>query len=95
MHLILLTQLIFVSGGVCVLGLILHEEHIELLTEDYKELKREVEGKILKEGTLHFTGKRRECASLWLLTVSLNQNSLSFSIAKYVFWFSFRIWFRF
>ncbi|XP_051267765.1 biliverdin reductase A [Dicentrarchus labrax] len=37
-------------------GVILHEEHIELLTEDYKELKREVEGKILQEGTLHFTG---------------------------------------
>ncbi|KAM6920520.1 biliverdin reductase A [Lycodopsis pacificus] len=37
-------------------GVILHEEHIELLTEDYKELKKEVEGKILQEGTLHFTG---------------------------------------
>ncbi|KAK5929186.1 hypothetical protein CgunFtcFv8_010439 [Champsocephalus gunnari] len=37
-------------------GVILHEEHIELLTEDYKELKREVEGKLLQEGTLHFTG---------------------------------------
>ncbi|XP_034411971.1 biliverdin reductase A [Cyclopterus lumpus] len=37
-------------------GVILHEEHIELLTEDYKELKREVEGKILQDGTLHFTG---------------------------------------
>ncbi|XP_068427238.1 biliverdin reductase A [Clinocottus analis] len=37
-------------------GLILHEEHIELLTEDYKVLKREVEGKTLLEGTLHFTG---------------------------------------
>ncbi|KAF3698843.1 Biliverdin reductase A [Channa argus] len=37
-------------------GLILHEEHIELLTEDYKQLKREVEGKTLQEGTLHFTG---------------------------------------
>ncbi|XP_076601059.1 biliverdin reductase A isoform X2 [Chaetodon auriga] len=37
-------------------GLILHEEHIELLTEDYKEIQREVEGKILQEGTLHFTG---------------------------------------
>ncbi|XP_041804266.1 biliverdin reductase A [Chelmon rostratus] len=37
-------------------GLILHEEHIELLTEDYKELRREVEGKILQEGALHFTG---------------------------------------
>lgn len=37
-------------------GVILHEEHIELLTEDYKQLKREVEGKVLQEGTLHFTG---------------------------------------
>ncbi|XP_075935284.1 biliverdin reductase A isoform X2 [Anarhichas minor] len=37
-------------------GVILHEEHIELLTEDYKELKKEVEGKILQDGTLHFTG---------------------------------------
>uniref|UniRef100_A0A4W6CVM1 Biliverdin reductase A n=1 Tax=Lates calcarifer TaxID=8187 RepID=A0A4W6CVM1_LATCA len=37
-------------------GVILHEEHIELLTEDYKVLKREVQGKILQEGTLHFTG---------------------------------------
>lgn len=46
-------------------GLILHEEHIELLTEDYKELRREVEGKILQEGALHFTGKRQWCVSLW------------------------------
>nr|XP_019955748.1 PREDICTED: biliverdin reductase A [Paralichthys olivaceus] len=37
-------------------GLVLHEEHIEILTEEYKGLKREVEGKVLKEGTLHFTG---------------------------------------
>ncbi|KAM8838706.1 biliverdin reductase A [Synchiropus picturatus] len=37
-------------------GLILHEEHIELLTEDYKLLKKEVKGKLLQEGTLHFTG---------------------------------------
>ncbi|XP_070701627.1 biliverdin reductase A [Pempheris klunzingeri] len=37
-------------------GVILHEEHIELLTEDFKELKKEVEGKTLQEGTLHFTG---------------------------------------
>lgn len=37
-------------------GVILHEEHIGLLTEDYKQLKKEVEGKILQEGTLHFTG---------------------------------------
>lgn len=37
-------------------GVILHEEHIELLLEDYKQLKREVEGKTLQEGTLHFTG---------------------------------------
>ncbi|XP_047445129.1 biliverdin reductase A isoform X2 [Mugil cephalus] len=37
-------------------GVILHEEHIELLTEDYNQLKREIEGKILQEGTLHFTG---------------------------------------
>ncbi|KAG8014386.1 Biliverdin reductase A [Nibea albiflora] len=37
-------------------GVILHEEHIELLTEEYKALKREVEGKSLQDGTLHFTG---------------------------------------
>uniref|UniRef100_A0A3P8TTR3 Biliverdin reductase A n=1 Tax=Amphiprion percula TaxID=161767 RepID=A0A3P8TTR3_AMPPE len=37
-------------------GLILHEEHIELLTEDYKELKKMVDGKVLQEGSLHFTG---------------------------------------
>ncbi|XP_012714432.3 biliverdin reductase A [Fundulus heteroclitus] len=37
-------------------GLILHEEHIELLTEDYKQLKKEVAGKVLLEGSLHFTG---------------------------------------
>ncbi|XP_036939449.1 biliverdin reductase A [Acanthopagrus latus] len=37
-------------------GVVLHEEHIELLTEDFKELKRQVEGKQLQEGTLHFTG---------------------------------------
>ncbi|XP_057714125.1 biliverdin reductase A [Corythoichthys intestinalis] len=37
-------------------GLILHEEHIELFSEDYKWLKKEVKGKTLQEGTLHFTG---------------------------------------
>lgn len=37
-------------------GVILHEEHIELLTEEYKQLKKEVEGKTLLEGSLHFTG---------------------------------------
>ncbi|XP_069581886.1 biliverdin reductase A [Brachyistius frenatus] len=37
-------------------GVILHEEHIELLTEDYKELKRQTEGKVLQEASLHFTG---------------------------------------
>ncbi|KAK5599120.1 hypothetical protein CRENBAI_025847 [Crenichthys baileyi] len=37
-------------------GVILHEEHIELLTEDYKLLKKEVDGKVLLEGSLHFTG---------------------------------------
>ncbi|XP_037314910.1 biliverdin reductase A [Pungitius pungitius] len=37
-------------------GVTLHEEHIELLTEDFKALKREIQGKILQEGTLHFTG---------------------------------------
>lgn len=52
-----------IQGSVCVSGVILHEEHIELLTEDFKELKRQVEGKLLQEGTLHFTGKRQECVS--------------------------------
>ncbi|CAH2283127.1 biliverdin reductase A [Pelobates cultripes] len=37
-------------------GKVLHVEHIELLTEEYKQLKREVEGKKLVEGALHFTG---------------------------------------
>ncbi|XP_061549750.1 biliverdin reductase A [Phycodurus eques] len=37
-------------------GVILHEEHIELFSEEYKQLKREVEGKSLQEGMLHFTG---------------------------------------
>jgi len=41
------------------LEVILHEEHIELLTEDFKELKKVAEGKVLQEGTLHFTGKRQ------------------------------------
>ncbi|XP_068604937.1 biliverdin reductase A isoform X2 [Brachionichthys hirsutus] len=36
-------------------GVILHEEHIELLSGGYIELKRQVEGKTLCEGTLHFT----------------------------------------
>ncbi|XP_049604401.1 biliverdin reductase A [Syngnathus scovelli] len=37
-------------------GVILHEEHIELFSEDFKWLKTEVKGKTLQEGTLHFTG---------------------------------------
>uniref|UniRef100_A0A667XU17 Biliverdin reductase A n=1 Tax=Myripristis murdjan TaxID=586833 RepID=A0A667XU17_9TELE len=37
-------------------GVILHEEHIELLSAEYKQLKKEVAGKRLQEGTLHFTG---------------------------------------
>ncbi|KAM6948512.1 biliverdin reductase A [Aplochiton taeniatus] len=37
-------------------GLILHEEHIELLTADFKQLKKDVAGKTLEEGVLHFTG---------------------------------------
>nr|XP_006634403.1 PREDICTED: biliverdin reductase A [Lepisosteus oculatus] len=37
-------------------GKILHEEHIELLTAEYKQLKKDVTGKNLVEGTLHFTG---------------------------------------
>ncbi|XP_061442212.1 biliverdin reductase A [Rhineura floridana] len=37
-------------------GRILHVEHIELLTEEYKQLKKEVAGKELVKGTLHFTG---------------------------------------
>lgn len=59
-------------------GLILHEEHIELLTEDFKVLKREREGKILQEGTLHFTGKRKQCMYLYkdfqnILLLSLSE----------------------
>ncbi|XP_069469227.1 biliverdin reductase A isoform X2 [Ambystoma mexicanum] len=37
-------------------GRILHVEHIEILTEESKQLKKEVEGKELVSGTLHFTG---------------------------------------
>ncbi|XP_061695644.1 biliverdin reductase A isoform X2 [Syngnathoides biaculeatus] len=37
-------------------GVILHEEHIELFSEDYKQLKREIKGKTLQQGILHFTG---------------------------------------
>ncbi|XP_063778524.1 biliverdin reductase A isoform X2 [Pseudophryne corroboree] len=37
-------------------GKVLHVEHIELLTEEYKQLKKEVDGKKLVEGVLHFTG---------------------------------------
>ncbi|XP_075683170.1 biliverdin reductase A [Rhinoderma darwinii] len=37
-------------------GKVLHVEHIELLTEEFKQLKKEVEGKELVEGVLHFTG---------------------------------------
>ncbi len=40
-------------------GLVLHEEHIEILTPDYKQLKKDIAGKTLEEGTLHFTG--RDC----------------------------------
>ncbi|PIO30558.1 hypothetical protein AB205_0115240, partial [Aquarana catesbeiana] len=35
---------------------VLHVEHIELLTEEYRALKKEVNGKTLEEGVLHFTG---------------------------------------
>lgn len=37
-------------------GLVLHEEHIEILTPDFKQLKKDIAGKTLEEGTLHFTG---------------------------------------
>ncbi|CAN2389615.1 Biliverdin reductase A [Pristimantis euphronides] len=37
-------------------GKVLHVEHIELLTEEFKLLKKEVAGKDLVEGVLHFTG---------------------------------------
>ncbi|XP_075068627.1 biliverdin reductase A [Mixophyes fleayi] len=37
-------------------GKVLHVEHIELLTEEYSQLKKEVDGKKLVEGVLHFTG---------------------------------------
>ncbi|XP_077347825.1 biliverdin reductase A [Lithobates pipiens] len=37
-------------------GKVLHVEHIELLTEEYRALKKEVNGKTLEEGVLHFTG---------------------------------------
>lgn len=37
-------------------GVVLHEEHIELLTPDFKQLKKDIAGKKLEEGSLHFTG---------------------------------------
>lgn len=37
-------------------GLVLHEEHIELYTADFKWLKEKTQGQKLQEGTLHFTG---------------------------------------
>ncbi|KAK3567879.1 hypothetical protein QTP86_027326 [Hemibagrus guttatus] len=37
-------------------GLVLHEEHIELVTPSFKQLKKDVAGKQLEEGSLHFTG---------------------------------------
>lgn len=43
-------------GLVSTPGLVLHEEHIELFSEDFKALKNEVEGKVFQRGTLHFTG---------------------------------------
>ncbi|KAG8572610.1 hypothetical protein GDO81_012102 [Engystomops pustulosus] len=44
-------------------GKVLHVEHIELLTEEFKQLKKEVDGKELVEGVLHFTGEQRENAT--------------------------------
>ena len=41
------------------LGVVLHEEHIELLTADFKQLKKDIAGKKLEEGSLHFTGERQ------------------------------------
>ncbi|XP_061746351.1 biliverdin reductase A [Nerophis ophidion] len=37
-------------------GVVLHEEHIELMSADFKALQKEVQGKILLRGSLHFTG---------------------------------------
>ncbi|XP_066440863.1 biliverdin reductase A-like isoform X2 [Eleutherodactylus coqui] len=37
-------------------GKVLHVEHIELLTGEFNQLKKEVDGKELVEGVLHFTG---------------------------------------
>lgn len=37
-------------------GVVLHVEHIELMTGEYRQLRKEVEGKVLQEGALHFTG---------------------------------------
>ncbi|KAG9347875.1 hypothetical protein JZ751_003892 [Albula glossodonta] len=38
-------------------GKVLHEEHIELLTAEYKQLKKNVAGLNLLEGTIQFTGE--------------------------------------
>lgn len=45
------------SRHVCPTGKVLHVEHIELLTAEYKQLKKELSGKKLLEGSLHFTGE--------------------------------------
>ncbi|GCB68982.1 hypothetical protein scyTo_0005398 [Scyliorhinus torazame] len=40
-------------------GKILHVEHIELLSAEYKHLKQQVSGKELMEGSLHFTERSK------------------------------------
>ncbi|MBN3307381.1 BIEA reductase, partial [Amia calva] len=44
-------------------GKVLHEEHIELLTPDFRQLKKDVSGKTLLQGSLHFTGGPSQAGS--------------------------------
>lgn len=45
-------------SSICVLtGRVLHEEHVELLMEEFAFLKKEVVGKDLLKGSLLFTGQ--------------------------------------
>nr|KAF6319192.1 hypothetical protein mMyoMyo1_001495 [Myotis myotis] len=46
-------------------GKVLHEEHIELLMEEFAFLKKEVVGKDLLKGSLLFTGNFLSCLPLW------------------------------
>lgn len=48
---------LFLILALIMAGKVLHEEHIELLMEEFAFLKKEVTGKDLLEGSLLFTGQ--------------------------------------